>query len=132
MSLDIGIGDGSSPQPLPGEPLIQLDNDGPYWFLYPLFERLWTETEQMIDLYGYASFAGDGLTALKRMLAAARTMVKKHPAAWQVHVGTQTAPIRRELYRPVERAALLELLEAWVRIVERAEELGKPVVCFGD
>lgn len=132
MSLDIRISDGSSPQPLPGEPTCQINDEAPYWFLYPLFERLWKETGQYIDLYGDASFAGDGLIALKRMLADARTLTEAQPPLWQVHIGTQTAPVRRELYQPVERDALLALIGSWRKIVERAEELGKPVVCFGD
>src|SRR5262249_46078044 len=44
MALDSGIGDGSSLIPIQGEPLVQLDNDAPYWFLHPLFESLREET----------------------------------------------------------------------------------------
>ena len=44
MSLDIGVGDGSSIVPLQSEPLLCLENAGPYWFLHPLFERLCQET----------------------------------------------------------------------------------------
>ena len=132
MSLDIGIGDGSSPQPLASEPTCQINDEGLYWFLHPLFERLRAATGQYIDLYGGASFAGYSLIALQRMLADARTLVQAQPVSWQVHVGTQTAPVHREVYRPVECGALLSFITAWERIVARAEELGKPVVCFGD
>ena len=132
MSLNIGVGDGKSLVPLPGEPSLSLDNDGYYWFLLSLFERLCAETGQMIDLYGDASFAGASLTALERIVAEARTMVLAKPEFWSVHVGTQVQPVRREVYEPVDREAFLALLDRWTHVIVRAEELGRPVVCFGD
>jgi hypothetical protein len=132
MSLDIRICDGRSIQPLPGEPTCQISEEGLYWHLHPLFARLHTETGQFIDLYGDASFASDHLIALQRMLTEARSMAQAQPASWQVHVGTQTAPFRREVHRPVLRDALLSLIDAWERIARRAQELDKTVLCFGD
>ena len=132
MALDIGVGDGASLVPVQGEPALYLDDDGYYWFLHPLFARLQAETGQYIDLYGDAAFAGPELASLKRMLAEARSLAEAQPASWQVHVGTQTAPTCRELYEPVRREALLALLDRWDEVVRRAEELNRPVVCFGD
>ena len=132
MALDIGIGDGSSLIPIQGEPLVQLDNDAPYWFLHPLFERLREETGEYIDLYGDASFFGEQLAALKQVLAEARRLAAAQPDTWQVHVGTKMAPVHQELYAPLDRASLIALIEAWERVVMRAEQLGRPVVCFGD
>lgn len=132
MAVDIGVGDGSSLAPASDEPWLCLNDDGYYWFLHPLFERLHAETGQYIDLYGDASFAGERLAALERTLAEARRLVEARPETWSVHVGTEVRPWHRELYRPVEREAMLELLDRWAAVVARARQLGRPVVCFGD
>jgi hypothetical protein len=132
MALDIGVGDGCSLTPMQNQSSLCLENDGVYWFLHPLFERLRVETGQYIDLYGDASFAGDGLPALKRMLAEARSLAESQPECWQVNVGTQVSPVSRELYEPVRREVLLALLAQWAEVVRRAEELECPVVCCGD
>jgi hypothetical protein len=132
MALDIGMGDGSSYVPVPGEPLLWLEDDAPYWFLHPLFERLATQTGQYIDLYGDASFAGEQLTALREMLIEAQRLAESQPDSWQVHVGTQVLPLHQECFKRLDREVLLRLLATWERVVARAEELGRPVVCFGD
>jgi hypothetical protein len=150
MALDIGIGDGTSLIPVQGEPSLYLEDDGYYWFLHPLFDRLQGETGQYIDLYGDASFDGAALASLERMLAEGRELVESQRDRWQVHVGTQIIPTdkalfkaagskmvgqwerEKELYKPVQRSAFLELIARWQRVVDRAKELGRPVVCFGD
>lgn len=133
MAIDIGIGTGSgSPMPVPDEPSVQLTEGAAYCFLHPLFGKLADEMGQYIDLYGDASFAGEGLAALKRTLAEARRLAEAQPDTWQVHIGIQISPVRRELYERLDRAVLLDLLTAWDRVVARAEESGRPVVCFGD
>src|SRR5437763_11663789 len=103
MSLAIGVGDEASFQPLPGEPCLDLDNDGYYWFLAPLFEQLARETGQSVDLYGDAAFDGKNLQVLRRMLTGARTLVESQPGTWEVHVGTQLKPVHKEVYARVER-----------------------------
>ncbi len=132
MALEIGVGDGSSFIPVQLEPSLYLENDALYWFLHPLFERLRVETGQYIDLYGDASFAGDSLQALQQMLAQARALAESQPNSWKVLVGTQIMPVRRELRETLRRETLLDLLSRWERVVARAEELGQPVVCWGD
>jgi hypothetical protein len=132
MALDIGVGDGSSLVPVQGEPSLWLEDAAPYWFLHPLFERLAAVTGQYIDLYGDASFAGEQLAALKQMLTEARRLAESQPGPWEVHIGTQMSPVHRELYKRLDRGVLLDLIAAWERVVVRAEQLGRPVVCFGD
>jgi hypothetical protein len=132
MALDLGIGDGISLIPMQTEPSLWLNSDGYYWFLHPLFERLRDETSQYIDLYGDASFAGEALIALEKMLADATKLVMSKPASWEVHIGTQLQPESKELYAEVEKTRFTELLLKWRTILARAKELGKPVVCFGD
>jgi hypothetical protein len=132
MALDVGVGDGFSLQPIPSEPSLSLENDALYWFLYPLFERLAAQTGQYIDLYGDASFAGEQIAALKEMLTDALRLAEAQPDSWEVYIGTQVSPVRQVLYQRLDRKVLLNLLAAWRRVTERAEQLGRPVVCFGD
>lgn len=130
--LDIGVGSEAGKPPSAVEPKFGLDNDGYYWFLYPLFEQLRDATSQYIDLYGDAAFAGPDLDELERMLSAARRLVEAQPESWEVHIGTQTAPVHRDLYSLVERAEFLRLLGVWGQCLERARQTGRSVVCFGD
>jgi hypothetical protein len=129
MSLEIGIGDGKALVPLRGEPLLYMEDAAPYWFLYPLFEKLYAETGQFIDLYGDASFAGAQLIALKETLAVAQRMAEAQPDRWKVSVG---ARFQQELWEPLHKGTLLDLIAVWELVIARAEELGQPVVCFGD
>src|SRR5205807_406471 len=76
-----------------------LEDDGYYWFLHPLFERLRGETEQYIDLYGDASFMDGALLALERSLVEARAVIESQPDAWEVHVGTQIIPTEKDLFK---------------------------------
>jgi len=130
--LDIGVGYEAGKPPAATEPRLALDDDGYYWFLHPLFGELWTATGQYIDLYGDAAFTGPDLDALERTLTTARGLVEGQPESWEVHTGTQTAPVRREVYRPVERAQFLRLLRVLEQVIERARQTGRAVVCFGD
>jgi len=147
MALDVGIGDGSSLTPVQGEPSLWMEDEAPYWFLHPLFEKLAAETGQYIDLYGEASFAGEQLIALKKMLTEARRLTEAQPHSWEVCVGYSVVPTawsatwrraalsyrgREELRQPLDKGTLLNLIIAWERVVARAEELGLPVVCLGD
>ena len=77
-------------------------------------------------------FAGSDLDALRRMLSRARTLVEMQPGSWEVVTGTQTEPVRRDILATVHRAAFLELLDTWDRLVTRAQETGRSIVCLGD
>jgi hypothetical protein len=132
MALAIGLDVGGSTSPSRSEPSLSLDDDGYYWFLHPLWERLRSETGQYIDLYGYAGFAGEDLAALDRILTEARQLVEAQPETWQVHVGTRISPEHRELYCQVQREAMLSMLDRWAVIIARARRLGRPVVCIAD
>jgi hypothetical protein len=85
MALDIGVGDGKTFVPSPDEPTITLDDDGYYWFLHPLFERLANDTGEFIDLYGDACFKDKNLNALKSVLSEARSHVRKQRKSWSVY-----------------------------------------------
>jgi hypothetical protein len=132
VAVTIGIAIDANSLAMRAEPTITFDDDGYYWFLHPLFVDLASQTGQYIDLYGDASFAGPALDALGDTVERARRLVQGQPAAWQVHVGTQTAPVHRELYAAVERSALRQVLERLGGIVAIAKGQNGKVVCFGD
>ena len=134
MSLYIGVGrnKGKSCFPPQEEPGLSLDDDGYYFFLYPLFERLCDQTGQFIDLYTDARFTPSSIPALERMLDSAEKLVRAQPARWQVLIGLQIKPKREELYAEVERTRFLKLLSVWRKVIARAKKLRRPVVSFGD
>jgi hypothetical protein len=106
MSLDVGVGDGSSLGRISGEPSFSLEDGALYWFLHPLFVTLATRTGQYVDLYGDASFSGEQLSALEEMLTVAKELAEAQPESWEVHVGTQVAPVQKELFQRLDREAL--------------------------
>ncbi len=129
--LDIGVAVDADRMILVSEPTLAL-SDGYYWFLYPLIERLAEETEQYVDLYGDAVFAGGNLLALRRMLSEARGLVETRGESWEVRTGTQVVPVIREVYSPVWRDEFLRQIATWDHAAVRAGELGGVVVCVGD
>jgi hypothetical protein len=129
--LDVGVGSAEKHPPAGTFPRLTLGDDGYYWFLHSLFERLEAETGESVDLYGYAAFAGDHLAALERMLQVARELVSRHPETWDVYVGTQVRPVYQETYKKVERERFMHLLDTWQSAVRVAMELCRPVVCVG-
>lgn len=132
MSLDIGVGNSRSTALCRDEPLLCLDDDGYYWFLYPFIEKLRAETGQYVDLYGIASFQGDERLALARVLAEARSVAEAQPEFLGIHTGTRLHPVEERISHTVERHRLLELLTHWQIVVDRALELERPVICLGD
>jgi hypothetical protein len=114
------------------EPLLCLDDDGYYWFLYPFIEKLRAETGQYVDLYGIASFQGVERLALARMLADARYLAEAQPEFLGIHTGTWLHSVEEKISHPVERHRLLELLTHWQVVVDRALELERPVIWLGD
>jgi hypothetical protein len=131
MALDIGIDVGSSFIRAQGETWLRMENAAPYWFLHPLFEKLRAETGQYIDLYGSATFADEQLGALKKMVAEARCLAEAQPDCWEVQVGVELVPVRRDLCEPLDRGTVLDLVAVWEQVVARAEELGRRSSALG-
>ena len=91
MSLDVGLSSGPSFVP-DLAPRLALEDDGYYWFLYPLFEKLAERTRQMIDLYGDAEFQGPSLDALRETVAEGRRMVESRRRGGTSALGTIWGP----------------------------------------
>lgn len=111
---------------------ISLNDDGYYWFLHPLFQRLRDESGKYVDLYGDALFTRADYPRLRRLLDEADSMARRQPQAWEVHVGTQLQPGRKEIYRTVERASLLKIIDTLRNMVDVADELDGVLECIGD
>jgi len=84
-----------------------------------------------VRYFGGATFADEQLGALKKMLAEARRLAEAQPDCWEVQVGAQLVPVRRDLREPLDRGTVLDMIAVWEQIVARAEELGRSVVCLG-
>jgi hypothetical protein len=122
--LTIGVGYAVDHPPSGMFPVLELEDDGYYWFLHPLFERLAAETGQYIDLYGNATFFGEDLDSLERTLTAAQELVLSQPEAWEVLTNGRAGT--------VQRVQLLQLLDTWEDAIRAAKEQGRPIICFGD
>jgi hypothetical protein len=134
VALDLGLagGDGRTSSV---EVRVSFDDDlsgGYYWFLHPLFERLALSTGQYIDLYGDAEFRPENLEPLENVLLEARQMVLARPKRWSVHVGTQTHPTKRELFKEVERSTFLALIDRLMDLVRESRTTGRSIICLGD
>jgi len=127
---------GRRPDP---EPIVSLDfeNDGYYWFLYPLFEGLAERTGQLIDLYGTALFNLPQLDDLQSVITQARLQVEAMPDSWDVLIGWslgsnyQPAPATA-VWSIVYREAFLELLVQFDSVITDARRTGQAIVCLGD
>ena len=137
MSFYIGFHDKVARLPLEGEPFLQMyggdsknGSGALHSFLYPLFERLAEDSGNDRSVWGCQAHREEtrGFQADASRVAIAR----RDAARREVHVGTQTAPVPRELYEPPRRDDLLHCIEQFERIAARAEEVNLPVVCFGD
>jgi hypothetical protein len=111
---------------------LSLRDDGYYWFLHPLFERLRDESGKYLDLYGDAVFTRDDYPRLRRLLDEADRIAQGQPRSWEVHVGTELRPTRKEIYRVVERENLLGIISTFRRMVDVAERLCGVIECIGD
>lgn len=111
---------------------VAFEDDGYYWFLHPLFERLRDESGKYLDLYGGATFTRDDFPRLHRLLDEAQAMAARQPATWKVHVGTQLHPVPKELYQLIHRVKLVQLIESFRRLVDAAEASGAEIEALGD
>lgn len=109
------------------------DKDGHYWFMYPWLKDVYKTTGIYVDLYGDAEFhSGKGLSVLEKALREALDAAKNNPSTWQVHVGTQLRPERKELYMQVVRKEVIKSISVFLSVLQEAKETDATVVCNGD
>ena len=131
MALDVGVVDPESDGLLPS-PRAAFRSDGYYWFLHPLFERLRNSHGKYIDLYGDAEFRKSELPLIERLLNDAESLISSQPPRWEVHVGTQTGPVKRELYAEVDRPSFVHLIAQLRAVLSAAETSGSGIRFIGD
>jgi hypothetical protein len=134
MPLDVYVQPRLEPVRVGGdyEYICSLDDDGYYWFLFPLFEDLAKQTGQWIDLYGGAAFAGPTLDDLARTLTAAGVLVEKQPPVWEVVIGVRMGPVPEEVRCAVDKQQIRALLDKLEAAVHKAKAAGTYVTFMGD
>lgn len=116
-----------------GACVFHLQDDAHYWFLHPWFVRINKSIGKYIDLYGETSMnSGSGLSMLIQALREAKLEAERQPERWEVHVGTQLRPVKKELYKAVWRDEVLRTLAALQGVAVQADQLGKTIVFSGD
>ena len=127
MGLDIGIEKNKKV-----EYLTHLDDDGYYWYLHPLFDKLRKSTGVYIDLYGYAEFDRDSIEVLESMLSQASEWISKEPDIWKVHTGSQLSPIQKEIYETVTKIEFEKKLKLLNQLISEVKESGSKLIFMGD
>ena len=112
---------------------FRFTEDGTYEFLQPWFLEVRQAIGKYIDLYGDVTFdSSNGLTMLTDAVRSARAKAQSQPRIWQVHVGTQLRPERKELFRTMDRGRLLSSIDRFAGLVQEAADLDRPLVFRGD
>lgn len=136
MSLVIGLAKNPADQrscKLKEKPSVFFEDDGYYWFLHPLFERLARDTGEYIDLYGVARFELDQLAAVAEMLTNSRGRIEAMPEKWNVQTAIQTHPgPERPLFSSVNKRQFVELIARFEDVLSEAIRTGTPLLCLGD
>jgi hypothetical protein len=71
------------------------------------------------------------LPQLLHQLDAARAAAENQPETFQQHVGRQFSPVCEELYEPVSRRELLEVIDTLINAVSNAQRRGDNAYFFG-
>jgi hypothetical protein len=107
-------------------------DDGYYWFLHPLFQRLAQQTGQLIDLYGDARFRTEQLPLLQGIFNEARNIVQKQPDEWFVKVSSLMKSHQDDIYLQVSKTQLLDDLDQIDKLIAQALSQNEDIVCIGD
>jgi hypothetical protein len=129
MALDVGFvrNDGTL------DVRFRFTDDGTYEYLQPWFLKVRQAIGKYVDLYGDATFENSsGLSMLSEAVRNARAEASRQPSRWEVHVGTQVKPERKELYRSMYRRRLLSSIDEFAVLLQEAADLDRPLVFRGD
>lgn len=129
MALDIGLRKTGSSY----EYRFSLPADEHYWFMHPWLKEVHKTTGIYLDLYGDAEFhSGKSLGALENALRVALAAAENSAPYWQVHVGTQLRPEKKELYKGVAREEIVQSISTLLAVLQEAKDTDATVVCNGD
>lgn len=109
------------------------DVTGDFWLLQSFFEKLRVKTSETIDLYDDCCFEGDNLILLKEELIKEINRVNSDSnKEWNVRVGTQVHPIKKEIFKPVIKKDLITKLEKWLTLTNLAIDNNEKLIGLGD
>ena len=129
VALDIGLRKTGSSY----EHRFSLPAEEHYWFMHPWLKEVHKTCGIYVDLYGDAEFhSGKGLGVLESKLRAALAAAENGPPTWQVHVGTQLRPEKKQLYMQVVRKEVVQTISNFLVVLQEAKEADATVVCNGD
>ena len=111
---------------------ISLDDDGYYWYLHRFFAELFRQTGQNIDLYDNAALTGSEIAMFEAAMNRARDTALEQPECWEVHVGNETAPVSRALYRDVDRMQMVGIIDCLLVAARTARDRGLTLAFLGD
>src|SRR5579872_5530136 len=113
---------------------ISFNDDADYWFLWPtMIKEIEDRTGQLIDLYGDAKFSGDFLGQVEKILLRhLEELNQRSDPQWEVHVGTQTEPVKKEIYKTLIKKDLEEKLQRFASFLRYAAQANEKVICLGD
>jgi hypothetical protein len=134
MALDIVLSvNGKAPE-WREETSVSFNADADYWYLWPTMIRdIKNQTGKLLDLYDDAKFSGQELISLEQVLEKQLVdLASEKPKEWDVHVGTQTHPIKKDIYKKLVKKDLQLKLEKFLFIVRLAKEEFETVICIGD
>ena len=127
MSLDIGIQKGQKV-----DYKLSLEDDGYYWYLHPLFEKMYDRIGVYIDLYGDAEFEKGNIDHIESLLIEAEKLISEQPNHWNVRTGTQIHPEEKELYRKVWKLEFMNRLYIIKQMVSEVKNNNGKLVFVGD
>jgi hypothetical protein len=115
------------------ETSIRLSDDADYWYLWPrMINDLKNQTGELIDLYDGAEFSGQNLDILETLVGKQLLDLSSKEEEWEVHVGTQTHLVKKEIYKKLIKRELQLKLAKLLFIVGLAKEQSEMVICLGD
>lgn len=111
---------------------VSFEPEAFYWFLYPLMKKLLESRGKYIHLWGDCEFAPREIDLIFNFVSRAEALVRQQRDVFRVHMGTQTQPVKRELYTEVDRASLLAFLGSLRLAADQCLQMGKSLHFYGD
>jgi len=133
MALDIVVTENGKVGKYDQQGSIAFEDDADYWYLQPMIKEIENRTGQLIDLYGEAKFGGDFLEQVEKIVLDHLDRLKqRREKQWEVHVGTQLHPTRKDLFKTLIKKDLEEKLHRFIAMLRQAKRTNEHVVCLGD
>jgi len=110
----------------------EFENEAFYWFMYPHFEKLRNTHGIYIDLYGDAKFSKVNINLLDKIISETLEEIAPKPRSWEVHTGTQTHPVVKEIYSNVNKDKFTEFLNKLGQMIELVKTESGTITFIGD